>query len=146
MTFHVDLSPYVDEPEDTFREGEGTRAVTFTPRCTRINVGWLAADHPFDAGLPPAGFEEQLDRILHGQYVNAALGTHPCDLCDTANDTAPSAPRGSSEIRVPASPAEALRRCRAGVRRQLAQRTPGPPAPRRRPATRLRSRRLSRIP
>jgi len=106
VTFYEDLSPYAEEPEDTFWEGEGTRVVTFTPRYTRINVGWLAAGHPFAVGSPPPGFVEQLDRMLHGQYVNPALGMHPCELCDAADEDTPGAPRGGSEIRVPASPTE----------------------------------------
>ncbi|MFF7209269.1 hypothetical protein ACFZAU_01875 [Streptomyces sp. NPDC008238] len=105
MTFHEDLSPYTESPEDTFWESEGTRVVSFTPRYRRINIGWLTAEHPHTVGPPPPGFVRRLDRVLDGQYVNATLGRHACELCEAAGDVR-GAPCGSSEIRVPGSPTE----------------------------------------
>lgn len=117
--FYEDLSPYSYASEESFSDlSTGMRFVSFRPGYERINVGWLAAVHPWMAGSPPTGFTDKLLAILEAQAVNQVLGLHDCDLCPPmpAGEEPPRTPRlgdrvssvGTGEIRVPGAPGSAF--------------------------------------
>jgi len=67
VTYYADLSAY----EYTELEGDGE---------PHLNVGWLAAPHPFPTGTLK---DEAIERlaILRANPVNQFRGSHPCDFC-----------------------------------------------------------------
>ena len=68
------------------------------PPAVLLNVGWLAADHPFSTGACPAHFVTRL-RELAKAPVAPMRGLHWCEFCPRPVDYERT-PRGSGEIRV----------------------------------------------
>lgn len=67
MTYYPDLSAY----EYTELEDDGE---------PHLNVGWLAAPHPFATKAPDDELIERLN-LLRTNPVNQFRGSHPCDYC-----------------------------------------------------------------
>ena len=68
MPHYEDLTPYTYQPERW--------------RRSPVNVGWLAAGHPFPTGPVPEGFVERLARLAVHHPVNRTRGWQDCELCD----------------------------------------------------------------
>ncbi|MET9210684.1 MULTISPECIES: DUF7919 family protein [unclassified Nocardia] len=101
--FFEDLSEYTYDDEDSFIDIEsGYKAAWFRPTYTRLNVGWLAAGHPYPTGTVPHKFVEKLHAVQRVQMMNYCLGLHACDLCPAAE-----APEHSGEVRIPGAPGTA---------------------------------------
>ena len=83
MAAFADLTPYTYlHPEDD-------------PRGT-VNVGWLAAGHPYPTGVTSAAFRDKLARLCQRRF-RQTRGFHHCEFC-TGRDR----PKSSSEMRVSA--------------------------------------------
>ncbi len=65
MSYYPDLSPYV---------------YTST-KVQMLNVGWLAAGHPFPTGATDPAVRDHLVRLASSP-VNVMRGLHYCDFCD----------------------------------------------------------------
>ena len=73
MTYYADLTTY-----GYAGKAQGPSA---PKEPAALNVGWLAASHPYSKGELPAGFAERLLEELISQRYHVFRGYHHCELC-----------------------------------------------------------------
>ncbi|MFJ7905388.1 hypothetical protein [Kitasatospora sp. NPDC096204] len=87
--------------------------VNFQPDYRRVNVGWLAAGHPYTEEPPSEDLVQKLAQLRRLQGVNETMSPFHCEFCPPC-DTVEANPGplpgnrehsdGFGEIRVPGSP------------------------------------------